>query len=101
VLSGQGHEGPVTGGIEIGPQFGKIIVDVIRSDLQLAARPVGYCRRFVFIVATVACMTFGTPSPRYIMQHAKSSPWRGTHDANMAAGTKTLFVTTATDSCTW
>merc|ERR1712187_865264 len=57
--------------------------------------------RFVLMVATAAFTSFGTTSPRYIMQHAMYLPWRGSHFTNMEAGSKTLIVISATDNCSW
>jgi hypothetical protein len=55
--------------------------------------------RFVFLVATAAFTSFGTTSPRYIMQHAMYLPWRGSHFAIIAAGSKQELVISATDNC--
>merc|ERR1719191_1011663 len=57
--------------------------------------------RFVLIVATAAFTSFGTTSPRYIMQHAMYLPWRGSHFTIMHAGSNTLLVISATLSCSW
>merc|ERR1719191_1051478 len=57
--------------------------------------------RFVLIVATAAFTSFGTTSPRYIMQQAMYFPWRGSHFTIMDAGSNTEFVISATESCSW
>merc|ERR1719191_1679598 len=57
--------------------------------------------RFVLIVATAAFTSFGTTSPRYIMQHAMYFPWRGSHLTIIDAGSKTELVISATLSCSW
>merc|ERR1712076_329902 len=43
-------------------------------------------------VATAAFTSFGTTSPRYIMQQAMYLPWRGSHFTNIAEGSKTDIV---------
>merc|ERR1719375_2450909 len=50
---------------------------------------------------TAAFTSFGTTSPRYIMQHAMYLPWRGSHFTIMHAGSNTLLVISATLSCSW
>merc|ERR1712050_156244 len=57
--------------------------------------------RFVLIVATEALTSFGTTSPRYIIQQAMYLPWRGSHFTNIDEGSKTDIVISATDSCSW
>eukprot|EP01083_Nonionella_stella_P119296 356512_1 len=53
------------------------------------------------MVATEALTSFGTTSPRYMRQHAMYLPWRGSHLVYIAAGSKTLLVISATESCSW
>merc|ERR1712176_920600 len=53
------------------------------------------------MVATAAFTSLGTTSPRYIMQHAMYLPWRGSHLTNIEAGSNTLIVISATESCSW
>merc|ERR1719240_2297160 len=55
----------------------------------------------VLIVATDAFTSLGTTSPRYIMQHAMYLPWRGSHLTIMQAGSKTEFMISETESCSW
>merc|ERR1719240_188048 len=43
----------------------------------------------------------GATSPRYMRQQAMYLPWRGSHLVIMPAGSKTEFVISATDSCSW
>merc|ERR1719191_846121 len=57
--------------------------------------------RLVLIVATAAFTSFGTTSPRYIMQQAMYFPWRGSHFTIIDAGSNTEFVISATESCSW
>merc|ERR1719159_1839454 len=57
--------------------------------------------RLVLIVATAAFTSFGTTSPRYIMQQAMYFPWRGSHFTIIDDGSKTEFVISATLSCSW
>merc|ERR1719421_1548450 len=57
--------------------------------------------RLVLIVATAALTSLGTTSPRYIMQHAIYFPCLGSHFTIIDAGSNTLFVISATDSCSW
>merc|ERR1711865_521760 len=57
--------------------------------------------RLVLMVATEAFTSFGTTSPRYIMQQAMYLPWRGSHLTNMLAGSNTDMVISATESCSW
>ena len=45
----------------------------------VGAQSTNWIVRFVLIVATAAFTSFGTTSPRYIMQHAMYLPWRGSH----------------------
>jgi hypothetical protein len=53
----------------------------------------------VLMVATDALTSLGTTSPLYMRQHAIYFPWRGSHLAIMAAGSKHELVISATDSC--
>merc|ERR1711868_110658 len=53
------------------------------------------------MVATAAFTSLGTTSPRYIMQHAMYLPWRGSHFTMQHAGSNTLLVISATESCSW
>merc|ERR1719330_1110647 len=57
--------------------------------------------RLVLMVATAAFTSFGTTSPRYIMQHAIYFPCRGSHFTYMEAGSNTDIVISATDNCSW
>ena len=57
--------------------------------------------RLVLIVATEALTSLGTTSPRYMRQQAMYLPWRGSHLVIMPAGSKTEFVISATESCSW
>merc|ERR1719473_1014035 len=75
-------------------------------ELMPHLKPVGdqstnWIVRLVLMVATAAFTSFGTTSPRYIMQHAMYLPWRGSHFTMQQAGSKTLFVISATESCSW
>ena len=56
--------------------------------------------RLVLIVATEALTSLGTTSPRYMRQQAMYLPWRS-HLVIMPAGSKTEFVISATESCSW
>jgi len=55
----------------------------------------------VFTVATEAFTSLGTTSPLYIKQHAIYFPCLGSHLVIIAAGSKQLFVISATDNCSW
>merc|ERR550514_2070456 len=57
--------------------------------------------RLVLIVATAAFTSFGTTSPRYIMQQAMYFPCRGSHFTIIEAGSNTELVISATESCSW
>jgi len=57
--------------------------------------------RLVLMVATEAFTSLGTTSPLYMRQQAIYLPWRGSHLAIMAAGSKALLVVSATESCSW
>ena len=53
------------------------------------------------MVAMAAFTSFGTTSPRYIMQQDMYLPWRGSHLAIIEAGSKLEFVISATESYSW
>merc|ERR1712086_42085 len=55
----------------------------------------------VLMVETEALTSLGTTSPLNMRQHAMYLPWRGSHLAIMAAGSKEELVISATDSCSW
>ncbi|KAG6544668.1 hypothetical protein Mapa_013858 [Marchantia paleacea] len=57
--------------------------------------------RLFFMVATADCTSLGVKSPRYIIQQAMYLPCLGSHLAIMEAGSKTVLVISATDSCSW
>merc|ERR1712060_424202 len=73
-------------------------------ELMPHLKPVGHQStnwivRLVLIVATAALTSFGTTSPRYIMQHAIYLPWRGSHLTYIDDGSNTDIVISATESC--
>jgi len=51
---------------------------------------------FYLITAIAAFTSFGTTSPRYIMQQAIYLPFLGSHLTIMLAGSKQAFVISAT-----
>jgi hypothetical protein len=52
----------------------------------------------VLMVAIEALTSFGTTSPLYIIEQAMYFPCLGSHLAIMLAGSKELFVISATDN---
>ena len=54
-----------------------------------------------FITAIAALTSFGTTSPRYIIQHAIYFPFLGSHLTIILAGSKQALVISATVSFSW
>ena len=88
-----------TGEVAAGDDGGRLVVD---AALEARRAPVDELDRALGLDRGVEALTsLGTTSPRYMRQQAMYLPWRGSHLVIMPAGSKTEFVISATESCSW